>query len=141
MNNLQAKSLNFFLNKNNFFISEEIEIDNNDIKKIEKGSFLEIENIFIKFFHIKNRKIVASIKLKAKGNYFFIDYKAYKREKKFNDNIHNFTLRFNTPFFREGYFAISKMPFNAYLFFQNKEFATINLYFNNKFYIEIKELF
>jgi len=143
MNNLQALSLkNLFLNKNDFLISEDIEISKDDLKKLKKGSFLEINSKVIKFNHysIKENKIIGIAKISAKANYIFINYKKYKRVKKFKDN-NGFNLRFNFKLNLEGEFAISKIPLNIFLYLNNKDYAIVNLYFKDKFYIEIKELF
>jgi len=137
MNNLQAKSLSK-LSKSILF-SEDIELK--DVKNIKPGTWIEFDCNSIKFNFLNRDELIATAILNAIGDYFYINYKTikpkkYKKIKK--KDIINCYFTFNCNF-KDGMYAISKIPLLVECEGANFK-VKANLYFNNRFFLEIKEV-
>ena len=137
MNNLQAKDLSK-LSKSTLF-SEDIELK--DIKNIKPGTWIELDCNSIKFNFLNRDELIATALLEAFGDYFYINYKKtnpkkYKKSKKKDIINCYFKTNYN---FKSGKYAIAKMPLVVDCEGVNFK-ARANLYFNELFFLEIKEV-
>lgn len=139
VNNLQAKELNRLYKTSANLISEYIKIDNLD--NLQKGSWIEIDSKSIEFYYLSSGELIAKSKLEALGEYLYLNSKTIKPKKlkkiKKEDTIRlQFALNKTL---RVGKYAIAKMPIETTLEGQSFK-AVANLYFKDRFLLEVKEL-
>ena len=133
MNNLQANLL--ISNNISYFLSEPFEVSKKEIKNIEVGSWLKIEQESLDIVVDNLRATIF-----AKDGYLFLEKKENK-DKKFKIKKEQFSIKYYLK--KElinNLMVISKLPIKAVLFKGKKEFATINLYIDKAIFLEIKEL-
>ena len=135
--NLQANSL--VKSGTNYFLSELIEFDKKDFKKLKAGSWLQIKSNSLDIEIIKS-SVSFWGRLYSKNSYFLIEKsdslpkskKAKKEHFKLKAYLEKELINTQT--------AIAKEPISAKLIRGKKEFALINLYIDDCIFIEVKEL-
>ena len=137
MNNLQANSL--ATKKESYFISEPIEFNKKDFKKLNKNSWLKIEQSSLNIVISEDSGFVKG-RLFSKDSYIFIKKKSITK-KEFRAKKGHFLIRCNLE--KELInltTAIAKEHISGVIIKDRLEFALINLYIKDTIYLEIKEI-
>jgi len=145
MNNLQAKQLanfGFLDNSKTIAITEPIEIGNSVLKNLQKDSWIEIESKSLKAYLVDGSVKLAELELSVNGNYLYAKTKFYKKERKFKDKTskESFNLKFDAKIVNDGKYIIDKLPIFVKITFLSRELAYAELLFEDKFYLNIKEI-
>jgi len=138
--NLQASKLINSLKYLTYLESELIELDYKKLKKLKVGSWLEIKNDNLKTVLIKDKSIIES-KLYSIDSYLALSISDNIKDYKFKIPKNHFRLKIDiNKDINISDLIINKQPAKATLKIKKKDFANVNLYINNKIYIEIIEL-
>jgi len=145
MNNLQARQLanfGFLNNSKTIAITEPIEIGKSVLKNLQKDSWIEIESQTLKAWLVENSTKLAKLKLSVDDNYLYAKTKFYKKERKFKDKTskESFNLKFDAKIVNDGKYIIDKLPIFVKITSSSRELAYAELLFEDKFYLNIKEI-
>ncbi len=135
-NNLQADFEQFSLD-NSFIESEAIDMHSKLLKKLKKGSWLELGSDILKVNIIVD-KYLSKATLYSNDNYIFIKLDSKKKKyKKIETKDFYFKMNLNIRVLLNN-MLLSKNPISATLMNKSKDFAKVKLYFQDKIYVEIE---
>jgi len=144
MNNLQANSLSAVSSKyKKKLITEPISLDKKSFQNLSVGSYLKLNKNILNAKVIQEKDILADTEVTVQSGYVFFKTKMIKTEKFKNRNFKNrFYLESDFfDFLEDGKYVFTKVPLDMLLFIDGNKYAKIELYFDDYFYIKIKELF
>ncbi len=135
-NNLQADFEQFSLD-NSFIESEAIDMHSKLLKKLKKGSWLELGSDILKVNIIVD-KYLSKATLYSNDNYIFIKLDSKKKKyKKIETKDFYFKMNLNIRVLLNN-MLLNKNPISATLMNKSKDFAKVKLYFQDKIYVEIE---
>ncbi len=139
MNNLQAMGLSQINPTKRVFINLEFEYKN--LIELKESSWLKIDDNYLDAILEDNNEYV-ECKLEANSNYLMI--RLNKKIKKYKNKIKKDNIRLRIELEDREIFTnaiVSKLPIEAILETKSRDYAKVNIYFEEKVYIEIIEIF
>ena len=133
INNLQAGSLSGV--NSSILVSKKFKIP----KKIPLNRWLKLDTKELKLTLYKDNCAIAKAKLSSKEGYFFIELKksSKKVEQKIKKDEAILQIEYRKSL-NNGSYIFAKMPLSALL--KGDKIYQVEIYYNNAFYIEIKDI-
>ena len=139
MNNLQAMGLSQINPTKRVFINLDFEYKN--LIELKESSWLKIDDNYLDAILEDNNEYF-ECKLEANSNYLMI--RLNKKIKKYKNKIKKDNIRLRIELEDREIFTnaiVSKLPIEAILETKSRDYAKVNIYFEEKVYIEIIEIF